>query len=215
MINKSSSLKSRGRPRKFDREVALGKATQVFWILGYEGASIADLTAAMEITPQSLYSAFKSKSALFRESLNHYQQQIGSYALQALTEEKSIINALTRLLRESAYHFSQTKFPKGCMISTAVLACAVENNAEAEYVAMLRERTLSAIQARIQDAVIKGELHSNTDSAALAHYLGALIQGMSVQARDGASEEDLTKIANIAILVLQNYFTTVAKDVNE
>src|ERR1700756_3392727 len=69
----------RGRPREFDRERALGKAAHTFWQLGYEGASIADLTAAMGITPQSLYAAFQSKADLFKESLSQYRRTDGAY----------------------------------------------------------------------------------------------------------------------------------------
>ena len=63
MIN-ADSPRPRGRPRAFDRDAALGLARRTFWQLGYEGASIADLTAAMGITPQSLYAAFGSKAEL-------------------------------------------------------------------------------------------------------------------------------------------------------
>ena len=54
----SSTGKLRGRPREFDLPQALDQALQVFWRNGYEGASIADLTAAMGINPPSLYAAF-------------------------------------------------------------------------------------------------------------------------------------------------------------
>ena len=40
-----------GRPREFDMEKALDEAMDVFWRHGYEGATIAELTAAMSINP--------------------------------------------------------------------------------------------------------------------------------------------------------------------
>ena len=69
MKNANPSPRPRGRPRGFDRDAALAIAMETFWRLGYEGASIADLTAAMGITPQSLYAAFGSKAELYRETL--------------------------------------------------------------------------------------------------------------------------------------------------
>ena len=58
-----------GRPREFDVERALDRALDVFWRNGYEGASIADLTAAMGINPPSLYAAFGNKEGLFLAAL--------------------------------------------------------------------------------------------------------------------------------------------------
>lgn len=65
-------MAERGRPRSFDKEAALERAMEVFWRLGYEGASMTDLTAAMGIASPSLYAAFGSKEALFRQALEHY-----------------------------------------------------------------------------------------------------------------------------------------------
>ena len=54
-----------GRPREFDREVALRKAEQVFWQRGYEGTSMSDLVAALGIASARIYAAFGSKENLF------------------------------------------------------------------------------------------------------------------------------------------------------
>ena len=67
--------KPRGRPRTFDRETALDAAVDIFWRHGYEGASIADLTAAMGVTPPTLYAAFGSKEDLYRQALARYLER--------------------------------------------------------------------------------------------------------------------------------------------
>jgi AcrR family transcriptional regulator len=204
VINNAPSPRPRGRPRAFDRDVALAKAGQLFWRLGYEGASIADLTEALGITPQSLYAAFKSKAELYREALAWYQREIGNYAVEAL-QRPDVFEAIESSLMGAAVEFARGDRPKGCMISTAVLACSQENAPIAETVASLRSGALAAYRARLDQAVRDGALRPDTDVGALARYFGAIIQGMSVQARDGATADELTAIARIALAELDRH----------
>ncbi|WNG27632.1 TetR/AcrR family transcriptional regulator [Cystobacter fuscus] len=191
--------RGRGRPREFDRSAALERAMEVFWERGYEGTSITDLTEAMGITAPSLYGAFTSKAELYREALELYQRTHGSAGAPALVEEPTARGAIDRVLEEAARAFADPRHPHGCMVSTAVLNCATENQPVARHVAGLRESSLERLQARFQRAIAEGELPSTTDAEGLARFYGAILQGMSVQARDGASEEELRKITSLAL----------------
>src|SRR3989475_12125719 len=64
-----------GRPKAFDPDRALDAALRVFWEKGYEGTSLADLTAAMGINKPSLYATFGDKAALFRKVVDHYMRR--------------------------------------------------------------------------------------------------------------------------------------------
>ncbi|MFE5960720.1 TetR/AcrR family transcriptional regulator, partial [Streptomyces rubiginosohelvolus] len=79
--------KQRGRPRSFDREAALRKATLTFWEQGYEATSIADLTRVMGIAAPSLYAAFGDKRTLFGEVVETYATLFGAFGDRALAEE--------------------------------------------------------------------------------------------------------------------------------
>ena len=198
MKNNKTAPRPRGRPRAFDRDEVLVKAAETFWRSGYEGASIADLTAAMGITPQSLYAAFTSKADLYCEALAWYLTHIGASTARAL-EEADVTAALARVLLESAREFTRPGRPHGCMVSTAVLTCAAENAPVARHVSGLRNEMLDALKARVERGIAEGQLRPATDAEALARFVGATIQGMSVQAHDGASKAALLAIADFAI----------------
>ncbi|WP_221112019.1 TetR/AcrR family transcriptional regulator [Rhizobium binae] len=201
---KTTPARRRGRPPAFDRETVLSAARETFWVHGYEGASIADLTAAMGITPQSLYAAFNSKADLYREALQQYRG-LGANTFSALGEQIDTVSAFERILRSSAATFSAPEHPKGCMISTAVLNCASENDVVADHVAALRRQSLDGFTSRIERGIREGDIKPGTNARALARFLAAIVQGMSVQARDGASHEDLLDIATHAIAQLARH----------
>lgn len=195
--NSQAPVRRRGRPPAFDRAEVLARAGETFWRLGYEGASIVDLTTAMGITPQSLYAAFGSKADLYREALGWYGD-----AFATLTDEDlaapDVIGTLCGWLEAQAKAFADPTHPPGCMISTAVLGCAVENDPVARLVAARREATIARLRERLERAKTEGELRPDADPAALARFTGAIIQGMSVQARDGASAAELCALARLA-----------------
>lgn len=64
------AMAERGRPRNFDRSEVLQRAMWLFWERGYEAVSMSDLTTAMGIRSPSIYVAFGSKEALFREAVD-------------------------------------------------------------------------------------------------------------------------------------------------
>jgi AcrR family transcriptional regulator len=189
----------RGRPLSFDRDAALEQAMHVFWERGYEAASIADLTAAMGITPPSLYTAFGDKEHLFLEAIERYGKGPGGFGQRALDEEPTARRALQRLLNEAADELTQDCHPLGCMMVMAATNCSVA--AEHIQTALAKRRALGVanIQARIQRGIDEGELPRSTDAGALANFYATVYQGMSMQAKDGATRASLLASVEMAM----------------
>ncbi|MFF6951274.1 TetR/AcrR family transcriptional regulator [Streptomyces iakyrus] len=191
--------RSRGRPRSFDRETALEKALLAFWEHGYEATSVSDLTRVMDIGAPSLYAAFGDKRSLFEEVVRMYGTRYGSFTDRALAEEPTARAAVERALREAATAYTEPGHPHGCLVVHAATNCSTPEVEES-----LRERrnaNITAFESRIRADVAAGVLPASTDAAALARHTGAMIQGMSQQARDGASREELEAVAEIALSI--------------
>lgn len=189
-----------GRPRAFDRASALDIAMDVFWRNGYEGASTAQLTQAMGIAPPSLYAAFGSKEALYREAIGLYQRRHGAYFSAALTASTSAYEAMRAVLLGAARQFTGSGHAPGCMVATANVHCASEHQAISAELSGVRSTARHALQERLERARVQGELPHDYDTAALASYFALMIQGMAVQAHDGASLAMLEQVAMLAML---------------
>src|SRR5207248_2223521 len=58
-----------GRPPRISREQLLESARGVFAIKGFEGATLADIAAELDITPAAILRHFESKQHLFETAM--------------------------------------------------------------------------------------------------------------------------------------------------
>ncbi|MBW9116795.1 TetR/AcrR family transcriptional regulator [Rhizobium cauense] len=191
--------RKRGRPRLLDRDVGLDIAARLFWERGYEGTSTADLTKAMGINPPTLYSMFGSKEELYRQALDFSVSRENGRRSEILQSSLPVYEALRLYLYDIADGDTQPDKPPGCMVSTAVLQHAEENASVARMTAGLREASIQTLKARFDRAVEEDELPSATDTDTLARFYGAIIQGMSAQACDGACNALLKRMIDLAL----------------
>jgi AcrR family transcriptional regulator len=191
MRPKSNSITTRGRPRSFDRAAALRQAMNLFARRGYEGTSIFDLTSAMEITAPSLYAAFGCKEALFREAVELYQNTNGSGSPQALVEKTTTYAAIETMLLNAVDAFTKPGEHRGCLVVLGATNCAAENEGVGDYLKDLRTASTEAIRKRLTEGVSKGEL--------AAAFYATILQGLSIQARDGVSRRTLKAVVRSAL----------------
>jgi len=186
-------MANRGRPRSFDREDALRRAMNVFWALGYEGATLTDLQKAMGgITAPSFYAAFGSKEELFREAVELYSKTLGVPMMKVLAEEPKARAAIEALLGAAVEAFCKPGKPRGCMLVLAAMNSMPANRSVQDHLRGLRARRQKVIQQRLERGVAEGELPSGLDVSALASFYTTVVDGLAIQARDGASRKALT-----------------------
>jgi AcrR family transcriptional regulator len=192
--------KRTGRPRGFDYDEALDRAMHVFWRKGFEGATLNDLTAAMGIQPASLYKAFGNKRTLFKKALARYLAGPVAFVHDALNEPTAFAVA-DRILRRTAEFLTEGRSRRGCMTIQAALAGGVEGEPIRRKLIALRVKEQAALRRRFERAKSESDLPNDADAADLARLITALFQGMTVQAINGASREDLLRLADTALRI--------------
>lgn len=85
------------------------------------------------------------------------------------------------------------------MTVKAALAGGVEGQPIRQKLIALRVREQEALRQRFERAKSEGDLPEGVDTADLARFVTAVYQGMTVQAINGASREELLRLSNTAL----------------
>lgn len=189
-----------GRPRGFDRDTALLAAMRTFWAQGYEGTSIQDLVDAMRINKPSLYSTFGCKEEIFREAVDLYDRLEGRATSNSLGKAGTARKAVETMLRSNARAYVAGEGPRGCMIVLSSLLGAPENEGVRAFLADNRLDGEMTLRDRLARGVAEGDLPPSANIAQLAAFYTTVLEGLSIQARDGASTEKLNAIIDAAML---------------
>ncbi|MBV8473402.1 MAG: TetR/AcrR family transcriptional regulator [Hyphomicrobiales bacterium] len=202
--NSDAEPRRRGRPRAYDPQTALERATDRFWRSGYSSTSLDDICAAVGMNRPSLYAAFGDKHTLYLKALQRYWRLSLVAVQEALADgEQTLEEALMGVYDgQLSLYFSGDGLPRGCFAIGTATAEAVD---DAEIRSSLADglRTLDAdLEARIRLAREKGELRDDADPAALAVLASATLHTIAIRARAGVPRAELREIALKAVSVI-------------
>jgi AcrR family transcriptional regulator len=189
-----------GRPREFDREVALEAAMLLFWRKGFTATSMSDLCDVTGVSSPSLYAAFGSKEALYLEAAEHYVRTWGPRVWDKLAEGATARAGIENLLIAGSAILPKSRaVPAGCM---AMLGAVGDEwpPAIARAAKKVRLEMLGNLRTWLETAVAKGELPASVDVDGLSRFYLSVMEGMAIQARDGATEAELRGAAVAAMM---------------
>lgn len=194
--------KHKGRPRTFDREAALHRALGIFWRRGYEPTSIAELCTVMGINPPSLYAAFGNKAKLFMEAVTHYETTYWDATWEQMVETPDIHQAMHEFFHKSAHILTSQDAPCGCLVILAATNVSAEADEVNTALCALRKEGKELFISRVERGRQDGQLPDDLDTIGAALALNILLEGMSLAVRDGATREELERVADAAMFLL-------------
>ncbi len=180
-----------GRRKAFDPQTALDAAMETFWLKGYDGTSLDDLTTAMGINRPSLYATFGCKKQLFERALDRYAATIGGAAMRAFLGEPDIENAVRLFLQEAAMLQTREGGAKGCFIANCAQIVGSPNPCLQARLGENGQKTFGLVETRFREEKNAGNLPASFDPAARAGVLLDFMQAQAVRARSGEGREAL------------------------
>jgi len=170
---------ARGRPRLFDREKALAKAMERFWLLGFDATSMRDLAKTTAISQPSLYSCFGNKAALYLEAVDAFERDVALLDMSLVTSASSLFDGLYRLLDHLLKRITRSGSPRGCMILGGVVADLPGQRHLVLHMRARRRAFEAALSVTLQTWL------PLVEASATAAVVTIFARGLSDQARDG------------------------------
>jgi TetR/AcrR family transcriptional repressor of nem operon len=154
---------------KFDEQVAISKAMDVFWKKGYSGASMRDLTEAMEINSSSLYNTIGDKHQLFVKCIKNYTETRMQAAKRMLQNISSPIKAIEKFIDSSVYAI--THEPNSCLAIKTTFEMAVDDPEVQKIIKADSNFTYNLILQLVENAIAKNEIAISNDAKMLTDYI--------------------------------------------
>ncbi|UAJ10494.1 TetR/AcrR family transcriptional regulator [Glacieibacterium megasporae] len=168
----------------------------LFWERGFASVSIKDLTAAMGIGPASLYAAFGSKADLYRSARERYFEH--EEPLWRVPTGGPLRAALNDFFDLAVKVVTRPGRPRGCLIASGFIEFAPAEHDLALETRGFRDRERRDLLKLLNTGLADGELQHDADTEVLARFLATVVEGFSIQARDGATARELRAVGHTA-----------------
>jgi AcrR family transcriptional regulator len=174
-------------------------SSAIFWLRGYQDASISALTEAMGIASPSLYAAFGSKAELFCEAADLYQREDAVEPTRHLQSAPTARESVERMLIANANLFTRRGRPHGCLLTLAASTCPDDDTSVQRYLQDSCRQRIAMIQQRLDRAANSGEPLPPFSRRELAEYYDTVVQGLAVRAHEGATRRSLHRTVDLAM----------------
>ena len=152
----------------------------------------------MGINRSSLYSTFGDKESLFHRVMSLYGEEQLTFVSNALGQPTARA-VIETLWRNTVKFLSDTTHPRGCLSMQGGLTCGSGMEQVKKTMIDWRKSALAPIEKRMQRARNEGDLPANVNSKDLARYVLIVMNGLSIQAANGATQAEMNAAVELAL----------------
>ena len=155
------------------------KAQEIFWLKGFKGVSVKQLSEHLNVSQSVLYNKF-SKDLLFLDSLDYYTSNYSDPFLRQLRETTEGLDSLREFFYALIDALLDKTFPKSCLMVNTVVELRNENEDVVkryeDYFTVLRE----SYKVVLEKAFKLGQIESDRKIDEYAEFLLGVIFSLSI-----------------------------------
>src|SRR5262245_918608 len=175
----------------FNEQGSLQKAMELFWLKGYNGTSMDDLTKATGLSRSSIYNSFGDKYSLFIQCLDYYKAYLFDKLTPALENLKSPVKKIETVFRHSIDGLLNDKERKGCLIVNTTAELANLEEGISLFVKDYEAELTGLFQNWIKEGQESGEISKLFSSLALSRYVFNSYSGLKITAQTNPDRKTL------------------------
>lgn len=175
-----------GRPKKFDPDIVLDRAMELFHRKGFNATKTQDIVEHLGINKFSIYAEFGSNKELFDRALLRYYERKFSQNFDLLSTPTSSINEILIFFTSLPEKLKKNK--NGCMICNASVEFSdIHDNTTKKLTNNYFQQIPAAFKNALDNANRNGLLVKNIDTEVASNLLSSIFLGLMVQGRGKVS----------------------------
>ncbi|MCO4820851.1 MAG: TetR/AcrR family transcriptional regulator [Flavobacteriaceae bacterium] len=164
------------------------KAQEIFWLKGFKGISVKDLSSELDISQNVLYNKY-SKDMLFLDSLNYYTNNYSDPFLKQLRQTTEGLDSLKEFFYTLIDALINKTFPRSCLMVNTVVELRNENTDVVlkydDYLNTLKDSYIVVLEKAFK----LGQFKNKTKINEYADFLLGIIFSLSILYKIHSREE--------------------------
>ncbi|PIP93685.1 MAG: hypothetical protein COW00_14875 [Bdellovibrio sp. CG12_big_fil_rev_8_21_14_0_65_39_13] len=192
-----------GRPQEFNYDEVLDRATETFWILGYDGTSMVDLLSKTGLSKSSLYQTFGGKAELFQKCLENYTRFMSKSLLNELKKYESGKDFIEYVLISSTKEANSKTKPRGCFIMNTATEFSKRDSAILGYVENGISEFRRIFILALAKSQMNGEIDKHLDLEEVSFYIISVMTGLRTLIKGGMKEAEALTTIKLAMTCIK------------
>jgi len=169
-------------------EELVEKAQEIFWLKGYKGVSVKELSQHLEVSQSVLYNKY-SKDMLFTSSLDYYTMTYSDPFLKQLRASTEGLISLKMFFYELIDALLDKTFPKSCLMVNTIVELRNENKDVVDRYEDYLEVLKSSYIVVLEKAYDLGQFKKKENINDYAEFLLGIIFSLSILYKLNSIEE--------------------------